>query len=605
MNQDHHLRLGKANDFKGALIKLFSYLRPHYSRIVIILTFAIFGTAFTILSPKILGKATTKIAEGVMARNDANPNISIDFEYIRYIILIIFILYVLSALFNYLQGFLMSGVVQKVSYQLRKEISIKINNLPLKYFDRVTHGDLLSRLTNDVDLVSSNFGSMFTSLATALITLLGILIMMFTISPTMALVAVLTVPISGIIISLVVSKSQKHFENHQKYLGEINGYVEEIYTAHDIVKAFGGEEKGVQQFNKLSDKLYEASWKSHFISGIMSPMINIITNIGYALVCILGGYYAVMRIIDIGDIQAFIQYLRQFNNPLKQISSTMSSIQAVAAASERIFEFLGETEEKEDIEETFIFEEIKGNVDFERVQFGYKHNELVIKNLSFKVKAGQKVAIVGPTGAGKTTLVNLLMRFYDVNVGSIKIDGIDIRNIKKKDLRSIFGMVLQDTWLFHGTIRENIAYGKLDASDDEILQASKASCVDDFINTIPEGYHKIIDEDGTNISTGQKQLITIARSFIANPAILILDEATSSVDTRTEILIQKAMDNLMRGRTCFIIAHRLSTIRDADVIMVINDGKLIEHGKHEELLAKNGFYASLYNSQFQSIKEVE
>ena len=589
----------KANNFRGTLLKLASYFRLYYSKIVSVLIFSILGTLFSIISPKILGKVTSKIAEGIINKGPNTGGITIDFTYIQNILLIVLFLYLFSALFNYIQAYTMTGIVQKITYRLRKEISSKINTLPLSYFDKHTHGDLLSRLTNDIDTVSTNIGYFLTTLTVSVITLLGILVMMLTISPVMTIVAVLTVPLSGIVINAIIKKSQKHFQNHQKYLGEVNGYIEEMYSAHDVVKAFNGEKKGIKKFNVLSEKLYNSSWKSQFVSGIMMPMINIITNIGYALVCILGGYYAVKKTIQIGDIQAFIQYLRQFNNPIREITGIMSNLQSTVAAAERVFEFLEETEEKSSDLQNIDVDSIRGDVEFNNVYFNYLENRKVIKNFNCTIKAGQNVAIVGPTGAGKTTIVNLLMRFYELDKGTIKIDGLDINNIKREDLRNMLGMVLQDTWLFKGTIKENIAYGKLDASDEEIVEVCKAAHVDDFIHTISDGYNMVIDEEGSNISAGQKQLLTIARCLIANPAILILDEATSSVDTRTEVLIQKAMTNLMNNRTCFIIAHRLSTIRDADLILVMNEGEIIEQGTHDELLNKKGFYMTLYNSQFE------
>ena len=587
-------------NFKKAIKKLLGYLKPHKMQLGIILIFSILGTVFAIFSPKILGMATTRIADGIMARND-NPYATIDFEYVGVILLVVGALYTLSAIFNYARGYLMAGVTQKIAYQIRSEIARKINKLPLKFFDKHAHGDLLSKLTNDVEKVSDNLGYVFTSLLVSVVTLVGIFIMMLTISPVMTLIAVLTIPTSGVIITLIINRSQKHFDNHQAYLGEINGYVEEVYASHDVVKAFNAEKQNVKKFNELSENLYEASWKSQFLAGTMMPVINVITNIGYALVSILGGYYAVQQTIAIGDIQAFIQYLRQFNNPIRQITGIMASLQSTVAAAERIFEFLEEGEELPPSRHVKSLESVKGEISFNDVTFGYRPNEPVIKKVSCKIEAGQKVAIVGPTGAGKTTIVNLLMRFYDVDSGSIEVDGIDIRDLDKNQLRNMLGMVLQDTWLFNGTVKDNIAFGKLDATEEEIKEACRAAYVDEFIQKAPLGYDMVINDESNNISVGQKQLLTIARTIISNPAVLILDEATSSVDTRTELMIGKAMENVMKGRTSFIIAHRLSTIKEADIILVMNEGRLVETGKHEDLLKANGFYAQLYYSQFEEM----
>lgn len=602
----------KAKNFKGTMKKLISYLKPFTASIIIVIIFAVGSAAFSIIGPKVLGKATTNIFKGLVGKITGS-GVDIDFEYIGRILLILLILYIISTLFSFVQGFIMSGVTQKVSYNLRKEISEKINRMPLKYFDNKTHGEVLSRVTNDVDTVSQNLNQSMTQVITSITTLIGVLIMMISISGIMTGATLLILPISMFLISVVVKKSQKHFRNQQKYLGNVNGQVEEVYGGHNIVKAFNGEEEAIREFNKLNDKLYDSAWKSQFLSGMMMPIMTFVGNIGYVVVSILGGWLAIKKTIEVGDIQSFIQYVRSFNQPIAQSAQIANLMQSTAAAAERVFEFLEEEEEVQFAENPVKIknlllsqdegEEIQGEVNFENVHFGYKEDKIIINDFSAHVKPGQKVAIVGPTGAGKTTMVKLLMRFYDVNSGAILIDGHNIQDFNRQDLRSIFGMVLQDTWLFNGSIKENIRYGRLNANDEEVIAAAKAANVDHFVKTLPDGYGMILNEEANNVSAGQKQLLTIARAILADPKILILDEATSSVDTRTEVLIQKAMDNLMKGRTSFVIAHRLSTIRDADLILVMKDGDIVEQGNHNELLAANGFYANLYNSQFEDIKE--
>ncbi len=602
----------KAKNFKGTMKKLISYLKPFTASIIIVIIFAVGSAAFSIIGPKVLGKATTNIFKGLVGKITGS-GVGIDFEYIGRILLILLILYIISTLFSFVQGFIMSGVTQKVSYNLRKEISEKINRMPLKYFDNKTHGEVLSRVTNDVDTVSQNLNQSMTQVITSITTLIGVLIMMISISGIMTGATLLILPISMFLISVVVKKSQKHFRNQQKYLGNVNGQVEEVYGGHNIVKAFNGEEEAIREFNKLNDKLYDSAWKSQFLSGMMMPIMTFVGNIGYVVVSILGGWLAIKKTIEVGDIQSFIQYVRSFNQPIAQSAQIANLMQSTAAAAERVFEFLAEEEEVQFAENPVKIknlllsedegEEIQGEVNFENVHFGYKEDKIIINDFSAHVKPGQKVAIVGPTGAGKTTMVKLLMRFYDVNSGAILIDGHNIQDFNRQDLRSIFGMVLQDTWLFNGSIKENIRYGRLNANDEEVIAAAKAANVDHFVKTLPDGYDMILNEEANNVSAGQKQLLTIARAILADPKILILDEATSSVDTRTEVLIQKAMDNLMKGRTSFVIAHRLSTIRDADLILVMKDGDIVEQGNHNELLAANGFYANLYNSQFEDIKE--
>ncbi|WP_300261066.1 ABC transporter ATP-binding protein [Clostridium sp.] len=589
----------KAKDFKGTMKKLLKYLKPYSLYIAIVILFAIGSAAFSIVGPKILGKATTKIFEGLVQKITGVPNASIDFGYIGNIAMILVALYLVSALFGIIQSFIMSGVAQKVSYNLRKQISEKMDTLPLNYFDTRTNGEVLSRITNDVDTVNQTLNQSLSQIITSVVTLIGVLIMMFSISWIMTLATFIILPVSMVLISLVVKKSQKYFKAQQEYLGHLNGQVEEVYGGHNIMKAFNREEASTKDFDELNNTLYKSAWKSQFLSGMMMPIMSFVGNLGYVLVSILGGWLTIKSIITVGDIQAFIQYVRSFNQPISQMAQVANIMQSTAAAAERVFEFLEEENEVKDPVNSVDPSNIKGEVEFKDVNFGYNKDKIIINDFSVDVKQGQKVAIVGPTGAGKTTIVKLLMRFYDINSGSIKIDGHDIRDFKRADLRNLFGMVLQDTWLFNGTIMENLRYGRLDATDAEVKEAAKAAHVDHFVKTLPDGYNMILNEEASNISQGQKQLLTIARAFLKDPKLLILDEATSSVDTRTELLIQKAMEKLMEGRTSFIIAHRLSTIRDADLILVMKDGDIVEQGSHEELLEKGGFYSSLYNSQFE------
>lgn len=589
----------KPKDFKGTMSRLLQYIRPFWGQLLTVLLFAVASTIFAIFSPKIMGKATTKLFEGVMGKIMHQANTGIDFAFIGTIILTLLALYLASALFNYIQGYLMTGVAQKITYKLRKEISEKINRMPLRYFDARTHGEVLSHVTNDVDTISTTLNQSLTQIVTSATSVVGVLIMMLTISPLMTAVTLLILPLSMLFISVTVKNSQKFFKGQQATLGNLNGHVEEMYSNHSVMKVFNAEARSVKDFRKYNDALYGNAWKANFYSGLMMPVINFIGNLGYVAVSVLGGYLAVKKTIEVGDIQSFIQYVRQFTQPLAQIANVANVLQSTAAAAERVFKLLGESEEIPDKADPAQLEKVRGKVEFENVVFGYSSEKTIIHGFNATIQPGQKVAIVGPTGAGKTTMVNLLMRFYDVNAGGIKIDGVDIRDMKRADLRSLLGMVLQDTWLFNGTINENIEYGRLGASEKDIVAASKAAHVDHFVHTLPEGYNLVLNEEASNISQGQKQLLTIARAVLANPPILILDEATSSVDTRTEVLIQKAMENLMKGRTSFIIAHRLSTIRDADLILVMCDGNIVEQGSHEELLAMGGFYAELYNSQFE------
>ena len=589
----------KAKDFKGTMKKLGVYLKPYSLSIAIVILFAIGSAAFSIVGPKILGKATTKIFEGLVQKITGVPDASIDFGYIGNIAMILVALYLVSSLFGIIQSFIMSGVAQKVSYNLRKQISEKMDTLPLNYFDTRTNGEVLSRITNDVDTVNQTLNQSLSQIITSVVTLIGVLIMMFSISWIMTLATFIILPVSMVLISLVVKKSQKYFKSQQEYLGHLNGQVEEVYGGHNIMKAFNREEASTKDFDELNNTLYKSAWKSQFLSGMMMPIMSFVGNLGYVLVSILGGWLTIKSVITVGDIQAFIQYVRSFNQPISQMAQVANIMQSTAAAAERVFEFLDEEDEVKDPVNSVDPSEIRGEVEFEDVHFGYNEDKIIINDFSVDVKPGQKVAIVGPTGAGKTTIVKLLMRFYDINSGSIKIDGYDIRDFKRADLRNLFGMVLQDTWLFNGTIMENLRYGRLDATDAEVKEAAKAAHVDHFVKTLPDGYNMVLNEEASNISQGQKQLLTIARAFLKDPKLLILDEATSSVDTRTELLIQKAMEKLMEGRTSFIIAHRLSTIRDADLILVMKDGDIVEQGNHEELLEKGGFYSSLYNSQFE------
>ena len=540
-----------------------------------------------------------RISEGLMAKIQGTG--SIDFTYIGQILLFVLGLYVCSAAFNFIQGWIMTGVTQKICYRMRKEISRKINRMPMKYFESRTYGEVLSRITNDVDTLGQGLNQSITTIITSVATLVGVLIMMLSISPLMTLIAIVILPISMALISFVVKKSQKYFKDQQEYLGHINGQVEEVYGGHLVIKAFNREKDTIEEFNRTNEILYQSAWKSQFLSGMMQPIMMFVGNLGYAAVALSGGLLAIRGTITIGDIQAFIQYVKNFTQPIQQIAQVINQVQSMAAASERVFEFLNEEEEDQTVEHPADVSAVTGTVDFDHVQFGYNPDQTIIKDFSAHVKPGQKIAIVGPTGAGKTTMVKLLMRFYDVNSGSIKLDGHDVRDFNRRELRDAFGMVLQDTWLFKGTIMENIRYGRLEATDEEVIAAAKAAHADHFIKTLPGGYQMELNEDASNVSQGQKQLLTIARAILADNKILILDEATSSVDTRTEVTIQKAMDNLMRGRTSFVIAHRLSTIRNADLILVMKDGDIVEQGNHEELLEKNGFYANLYNSQFEDV----
>lgn len=589
----------KAKDFKGTLKRLLGYLKPSRTKLIIIFVMAICSTIFSIVSPKIMGKATTKLFEFTMAKFNGLPAV-MDFDFINNILLLLVGLYLFSAFFSYIQQYVMAGVAQKIVFDMRKQVNDKLNRLPLKYFDARTHGEILSRVTNDVDNISTTLQQSLTQLITSIITIIGVIVMMLTISPLLTLICMLTLPLSAIVIKMVASRSQKHFMSQQKSLGELNGHVEEMYTGHNIVKAFGHEEKSLEEFNEVNERLYESGWKAQFISGMIMPLMNFIGNIGYVLICVVGGLLVTKKSIEIGDIQAFIQYARQFTQPIAQTANIANVIQSTIASAERVFEVLDEVEEVPEAAKPLEIAHPVGQVDFEHVQFGYKEDELLITDMNIHVKPGQMIAIVGPTGAGKTTLINLLMRFYEINGGAIKIDGVDITDMERSRLRSMFGMVLQDTWLFNGTIRDNIAYGRKGASEAEIIRAAKAAHADHFIRTLPKGYDTVLNEEASNISQGQKQLLTIARAILANPSILILDEATSSVDTRTEVQIQKAMNELMKGRTSFVIAHRLSTIRNADLILVMNKGTVIEQGTHDELLEQKGFYADLYNSQFEA-----
>ncbi len=588
----------KPKNFKETFRQLLDYLKPYKLRLIIVIIFAIGSSAFSIVGPKILGKATTKIFTGLVSKISGVEGGGIDFTYIGNILMLLTGLYLISTIFSFVQGFIVSGVAQKVSYNLRKEIAEKVNKLPLKYFDTRTHGEVLSRVTNDVDTVSQSLNQSMSQIITSATTLIGVLIMMISISWQMTIVALLILPISLGLVVGVVKKSQKYFKAQQASLGEVNGHVEEVYSGHNIMKAFNAEEEVVSKFRKINSELYNSAWKSQFLSGMMQPIMMFIGNLGYVVVSILGGYLAVRRTIEVGDILSFIQYIRSFTQPIAQVAQISNVLQSTVAAAERVFEFIGEEEEIKETKTPVKLEQIQGHVTFENVKFGYNEDKIIINNFSANVNPGQKIAIVGPTGAGKTTIVKLLMRFYDLLDGKILVDGYDINDFTRQDLRSNISMVLQDTWLFSGTIMENIRYGRLDATDEEVIQAAKAAHAHRFIKTLPDGYNMVINEEANNISQGQKQLLTIARAILSDPRILILDEATSSVDTRTEVLIQRAMENLMKERTSFIIAHRLSTIRNADLILVMKDGDIVEQGSHDELLKQNGFYAELYNSQF-------
>ena len=599
MHGMHGGRMGgeKAKDFKGRIGKLIRYMSKYKFRFVIMLIFAVAGTVFNIVGPKILGKATTELFNGLVAKIGGSGGI--DFTKITQILLFTLLLYVCSAIFSFIQGFIMTGISNDVTYSLRRDISGKINRLPLKYYESRTTGEILSRVTNDVDTLQNGLNQSITQLITSVTTLIGVFIMMLSINVWMTLAAVLILPLSMGIIGTVMKRSQKFFRNQQRYLGEVNGQIEEVYGGHDVVKVFNKEKDVVEAFEKVNKELYNSAWKSQFFSGIMMPVMQFIGNLGYVVVAILGGFLVIKNAIEVGDIQSFFQYIRNFTQPIQQIAQVTNMLQSAAAASERVFEFLEEEEEDQKAGHPVATDGLNGNVTFDHVAFGYDPNQLIIHDFSAKVKDGQKIAIVGPTGAGKTTMVKLLMRYYDVNKGSIQIDGHDVRDFNRKELREMFGMVLQDTWLFSGTIMENIRYGRLDATDEEVIAAAKAAHIHKFIMQQPGGYQMVLNEETSNVSQGQKQLLTIARAILADNKILILDEATSSVDTRTETQIQKAMDNLMKGRTSFVIAHRLSTIRDADLILVMKDGDIIEQGDHDTLMRQGGFYAELYNSQFE------
>ncbi len=585
-----------AKDFKGSIGKLMKYLGRYWIAIVFVMIFAAVATFFSVAGPKVMGKATTALAEGLM--NKISGTGGIDFSYIARILLFTLGLYGASTIFSFAQGLIMTNITQKTCYRMRDDISKKINRMPMKYFESKTNGEVLSRITNDVDTLGQSLNQSITQIITSIATLVGTLVMMLSISPLMTLISLVILPVSVTFISFVMKHSQKYFKQQQEYLGHINGQVEEVYGGHLVVQAFNKEKETIQTFSDTNDTLYESAWKSQFLSGLMMPIMQFIGNLGYAGVAISGGILAIRGVITIGDIQAFIQYVKNFTQPIQQIAQVANQLQSMAAAAERVFEFMDEEEEEITVENPVKLDKFEGSVEFDHVKFGYNPDQMIIKDFSAKVAPGQKIAIVGPTGAGKTTMVKLLMRFYDVNEGAILVDGHDVREYNRHDLRDAFGMVLQDTWLFKGTIMENIRYGRPDATDEEVAAAAKAAHAHHFIQTLPGGYQMELNEDASNVSQGQKQLLTIARAILADKRILILDEATSSVDTRTEIRIQKALDNLMEGRTSFIIAHRLSTIRNADLILVMRDGDIVEQGNHEELLAKNGFYAELYNSQF-------
>jgi len=591
----------KARDFRGTMKQLIAYLSDYKVAIVVVLIFAVGSTIFSIVGPRILGEATTKLFEGILAQLAGTGGV--DFVFIGNIVLLLLVLYVISTVFGYVQGWIMSGVAMKVTYRMRKDISEKMNRLPLSYYDGTSQGEVLSRITNDVDTVSQTLNQSLGQIVTSVTMLIGVLVMMLSISVLMTLATILVIPLSFVIIGLVISRSQRYFKEQQAYLGKVNGHVEEMYSGHSIVKVFNGEARSIEKFQVFNDELYETAWKSQFLSGMLMPIMTFVGNLGYVIVSLIGGYLAINGTITVGEIQAFIQYSRTFMQPITQIANISNVLQQTAAAAERVFEFLAEEEEIPNTENAVQLDRVEGRVAFKNVQFGYKADEPIIHDFSADVEPGQKIAIVGPTGAGKTTIVKLLMRFYDVNDGAISVDGHDIRDFTRHDLRKSFGMVLQDAWLYNDTIMENIRYGRLDATDEEVIDAAKAAHVDHFVRTLPDGYDTILDEESNNVSQGQKQLLTIARVILADPRILILDEATSSVDTRTEVLIQRAMDNLMQNRTSFIIAHRLSTIRNADSILVMRDGDIVEQGNHEELLERGGFYAELHNSQFEQAEE--
>lgn len=587
----------KAKNFKGTIKKLLSYMGRFKLALGLVMICAVGSTVFNIVGPTILGNATTEIFNGLISKVQGGAGI--DFGALGTIILSLVALYAASALFSFIQQLTMTQITQKTTYRMRKEMTDKFHRMSMNYFDTKTHGEILSRVTNDVDTISMSLNQAISQLITSVTMIIGVLIMMFRINVVMTLVALLIVPVSLAFVMVIVKHSQKYFRSQQSFLGDINGHVEEVYSGHHIVRAFNKEADVTKEFDEINEKLYESAWKSQFLSGVMQPVMGFVGNLGYVAVAILGGYYAARQVIEVGQIQSFIQYVRSFTQPITQLTQVSNMLQQLAAASERVFEFLDEAEEAQTVQRPVSVEGLEGHVEFDHVHFGYNPDKIIINDFSAKVENGQKIAIVGPTGAGKTTMIKLLMRFYDVNSGSIKIDGHDIRDFNRSELRQMFGMVLQDTWLFNGSIKENIRYGRLDATDDQVVEAAKAAYVDHFVRTLPDGYDMELNEEGTNVSQGQKQLLTIARAILADPKILILDEATSSVDTRTEVRIQKAMDNLMKGRTSFVIAHRLSTIRDADLILVMKDGDIIEQGRHEQLLAAGGFYANLYNSQFE------
>lgn len=589
----------KPKNLKASIGKLSSYIAKYKIAIFIVMFFAACSTIFNVVGPKILGRATTSLSEGLIAKIGGTG--SIDFTYIGQILIFVLCLYAGSSVFSFIQGWIMTGITQKVCYQLREEISEKINRMPMSYFESRTYGEVLSRITNDVDTLGQGLNQSITTIITSIATLIGVLVMMLSISPLMTLIALVILPISAGLVSLVVKKSQKYFKSQQEYLGHINGQVEEVYGGHMVIKVYNKEKDIIEEFDKTNKVLYDSAWKSQFLSGMMMPIMMFVGNLGYAAVALVGGLLAIRNVITIGDIQAFIQYVKNFTQPIQQIAQVINQVQSMAAASERVFEFLEEEEENQIVDHPVKLEEIKGAVEFDHVHFGYHEDQIIVNDFSAQVRPGQKIAIVGPTGAGKTTMVKLLMRFYDVNSGAIKIDGYNVKDFNRRELRDAFGMVLQDTWLFKGSIMENIRYGRLDATDEEVIAAAKAAHAHHFIQTLPGGYEMELNEDASNVSQGQKQLLTIARAILADNKVLILDEATSSVDTRTEISIQKAMDNLMKGRTSFVIAHRLSTIRDADLILVMKEGDIVEQGTHDELLAQNGFYADLYNSQFEDV----
>ena len=593
----------KAKDFKGTMKKLMAYLGKYTYAIIAVFIFAIGSVAFSVIGPKVLGKATTEIFNGLIGKISGGDGIN--FDRIKIILLTLVGLYLVSAILSFIQGFIMSGISQKLAYNLRDGLSKKINRLPMSYFDKTTNGEVLSRFTNDIDTLAQSLNQSLTQIITAVTTLVGVFIMMLTISGVMTVAALVIIPIGMFVISMIIKRSQKFFAQQQAFLGNVNGQVEELYGGHLVVQAFNGQGDAIEKFDKTNEKLYQSAWKSQFLSGLMQPLMSFVGNLGYVLISILGGFLVIKNYIEVGDIQSFIQYVRQFNQPLNQIAQISNQLQATAASAERIFAFLAEEEEPVTENDSVKVTRHDGEVIFDHVRFGYDENKVIIKDFNAKVKPGQKIAIVGPTGAGKTTIIKLLMRFYDVNSGAIYVDGKNIKDYNRQELRSHFGMVLQDTWLFSGSIKDNIKYGKLDATDEQVKQAAKAAHVDHFIKTLPSGYDMVLNEEASNVSQGQKQLLTIARAILADPEILILDEATSSVDTRTEVLIQKAMDNLMENRTSFIIAHRLSTIRNADLILVMKDGDIIEQGTHEELLAQDGFYTNLYNSQFENDEDQE